>query len=97
MGEKYYIFVGCAEGRFEIQDGPDKGKMRDYANMFVISPVSDYKSDDYQASGFKAEKLSCMSPECWKDLVPGEKVTLYFNENKKVALATSLGDFIELS
>lgn len=96
MGEKYYIFVGCAEGRFEIQDGPDKGKMRDYANMFVISPVSDYKSDDYQASGFKAEKLTCLSPEVWKHLTPGEKCTLYFNEKKQVALATSLGDLIAL-
>lgn len=96
MGEKYYIYVGCAEGRFEIQDGPDKGKMRDYANMFVISPVSDYKSDDYQAQGFKAEKLSALSPEVWKDLTPGEKCTLYFNDKKAVALATSLGEIIDL-
>lgn len=96
MGEKYYIYVGCAEGRFEIQDGPDKGKMRDYANMFVISPVSDYRSDDYQATGFKAEKLSCLSPEVWKDLTPGEKCTLYFNDKKQVALASSLGEIIDL-
>jgi len=36
MGEKYYIYVGCAEGRFEIEGGPDKGKMRNYANMLVL-------------------------------------------------------------
>lgn len=96
MGEKYYIFVGCAEGRFEIQDGKDKGKKRDYANMFVISPVSDYESDDYHAVGFKAEKLSCVSPAVWKDLVPGEKCTLFFNNRQSVALATSLGEVISL-
>jgi len=96
MGEKYYIFVGCAVGRFEIQDGPDKGKMRDYANMYVITPVSDYRSDDYQASGFKAEKLSCVSPEVWKDLTVGEKCNLYFNDKKQVAFATSIGDIIVL-
>lgn len=97
MGEKYYIYVGCAEGRFEIQNGADKGKMRGYFNMFVISPVSDYKSDDYQATGFKAEKLSCLSADAWKNLTPGEKVTLYFTDKKQVALATSLGEIIDLS
>lgn len=96
MGEKYYIFVGCAEGRFEIQDGPDKGKMRDYANMYVLTPVSDYKSDDYKAAGFKAEKLTCLSLDVWKDLTVGEKCSLYFNDKKQVALATSLGDIVVL-
>ena len=96
MGEKHYIFVGCAEGRFEIQSGPDKGKKRDYANMYVISPASDYTSDDYQAKGFKAEKLSCMSPAVWADLEPGEKCTLFFNDRKQVTLATSLGNIISL-
>lgn len=96
MGEKVYIYVGCAEGRFEIEDGPDKGKMRDFANMYVISPASDYRSDNYQAMGWKAEKLSCLSPAVWKDLLPGEKCTLYFNESRKVALATSLGEIIDL-
>lgn len=96
MGEKYYIFVGCAEGRFEIQDGPDKGKMRDYANMYVLTPVSDYKSVDYKAAGFKAEKFSALSPDVWKDLTVGEKCTLFFNDKKQVALATSLGDIVVL-
>lgn len=96
MGEKYYIFVGCAEGRFEIQNGPDKGKMRDYANMYVLTPSSDYKSDDYKAAGFKAEKLSALSPDVWKDLTVGEKCTLFFNDKKQVALATSLGDIVVL-
>ena len=96
MGEKYYIFVGCAEGRFEIQNGPDKGMMRDYANMYVLTPASDYKSDDYKATGFKAEKLTCLSPDVWKGLTVGEKCSLFFNDKKQVALATSLGDLVVL-
>ena len=96
MGEKYYIFVGCAEGRFEIQDGPDRGKKREFASMYVISPVSDFTSDDFHAKGFKAEKFSCISPDVWKDLTPGEMCTLYFNDRKTVALATSLGNMISL-
>ena len=96
MGEKYYIFVGCAEGRFEIQDGKNKGEMHNFANMFVISPVSDYESADYHASGSKAEKLKCISPDVWKDLTPGELCTLYFTDKKVVALATSVGRMIDL-
>ena len=86
MGEGY-IFVGWAAGQFEN----DKGVMQPYANMYVISPVSDYVSDDYKAEGYKAEKLKCVSPEVWKDLEPGEKVQLFFDSKKRVALATSEG------
>ena len=39
-----------------------------YANMFVLSPVSSYEPDDYQAMGMKAEKKKCLSPEVWADL-----------------------------
>lgn len=96
MGEKYYIFVGCAEGRFEIGDGPNKGKYQNYYNMFVISPVSEFVSEDYKATGFKAEKFSVVSPAVWKDLTLGEKCSLYFNDKNKVVLASSLGDIIDL-
>ena len=33
MGEKYYIFVGHAEGQFEIQNGPKKGEKQGYCHM----------------------------------------------------------------
>ena len=92
MGEKYYIFVGSAEGRFENE----KHEMQNYANIYVISPVSTYESEDYHAKGFKAEKLKCISPDVWKDLTPGELCQLYFTDKKAVALATSLGDMIPL-
>ena len=47
-----YVFVGWAAGRFKT----DRGEMMPYANMFVLTPVSSYESDDYQAMGMKAEK-----------------------------------------
>lgn len=96
MGETYYIYVGCAEGQFEIQAGKNKGEKQSYANMYVLTPVSDYTSEDYKAFGFKAEKLKCISPEIWKSLTIGEKVSLYFDDKKRVALATSLGEMISL-
>ena len=92
MGESYYVYVGCAEGQFDTKDG----EKRSYANMYVITPVSDYVSDDYKANGFKAEKFSAISPDVWKDLVIGEKCKLYFDVKKRVALAASLGDIISL-
>lgn len=92
MGEKYYIFVGCAEGQFETE----KGDKRSFANIYVISPVSTYESDDYRALGFKAEKLKCLSPAVWKDLTPGELCTLYFDDKKCVMLASSNGEIISL-
>lgn len=92
MDEKYYIYVGCAEGRFETEEH----EMRPFFNMYVLTPVSDYTSDDYRAEGFKAEKLACLSAAVWKDLTPGELCTLYFDDKRRVALATSQGNMISL-
>ena len=92
MDEKYYIFVGCAEGQFETENH----EKRAYANMFVLSPVSTYASDDYRAKGFKAEKLKCLNAGVWQDLTPGEFCTLYFDDKKTVMLATSKGEMISL-
>ncbi len=60
MGEEFlvstgyqgYVFVGWAAGQFKN----DKGQMTPYANMFVLSPVSSFESEDYKAFGMKAEK-----------------------------------------
>ena len=92
MDEKYYIFVGCAEGQFETENH----EKRAYANMFVLSPVSTYASDDYRAKGFKAEKLKCLNAGVWQDLTPGELCTLYCDDKKTVMLATSKGEMISL-
>lgn len=78
-----YVFMGCALGRFDTESG----EKRDYFNMYVISPVSDYKSEDYSAFGFKAEKRSCISAEVWKGLRPGDRVKLFFDDKKRVVLA----------
>lgn len=97
MGEKYYIFVGHAEGQFEVKDGPNKGKKQAFCHMFALTPVSDFASDDYHAAGFKAEKLRCASPAVWKDLTPGELCNLYFDSKSVVVLASSTGQMIDLT
>lgn len=78
-----YVFVGHASGRFQTE----RGDMMPYANMFVLSPVSSYESEDYQAMGMKAEKKRCLSPEVWKDLEPGDRVKLFFDDKKRVVMA----------
>ena len=92
MDEKYYIFVGCAEGQFETE----KHEERPYANMYVISPVSTYTSDDYRAKGFKAEKLKCLNAAVRLVRAPGELCTLYFDGNGSVMLAASKSEMISL-
>ena len=51
--------------------------MMPYANMFVLSPVSSYESEDYRALGIKAEKEKYLSPEVWNGLEPGNRVKLF--------------------
>mgnify|MGYP006971975027 CR=1 FL=1 len=85
VGNDYggYVFVGWAQGNFETE----KGDKRPYYNIYVLSPVSDFESEDYQASGFKAEKKKCASPEVWKDLEPGNRVKLFFDDKTRVIMA----------
>ena len=85
VGNDYggYVFVGWAQGNFEA----DNGEKKPYYSIYVLSPVSDYESEDYQASGFKAEKKKCVSPEVWKDLDFGSRVKLFFDDKKRVVMA----------
>ena len=62
-----YVFLGWAAGKFETE----RKEKRPYYNMFVLSPISAYSSEDYEASGYKAEKKKCISPEVWQGLNPG--------------------------
>lgn len=78
-----YVYVGHAQGNFET----DKGEKQSYFNIYVISPVSAYQSDDYQAFGFKAEKKKCFSADVWKDLDPGNRVKLFFDDKGRVVMA----------
>lgn len=86
-----YVFLGAAQGRFEAEQknaaGQTERVMKDYFQMFVISPVSSFTSDNYSAFGFKAEKKSCASPDVWKDLHIGDKVRLFFDDKKRVVMA----------
>jgi len=76
-----YVFLGWASGKFEPTPGAEK---RSYYNMFVFSPVSTYESEDYKASGFKAEKKKCVSPDVWTGLEPGNKVKLFFDDKGRI-------------
>ena len=78
-----YVFMGCALGNFDTENG----QKRDYFQMFVISPVSDFKSENYSAFGFKAEKKRCVSPDVWKGLQPGDRVKLFFDDKNRVVMA----------
>ena len=81
-----YVFLGWASGLFdaETKTGTEK---RPYYNMYVFSPVSDFRSDEYEASGFKAEKKKCVSPDVWEGQEPGDKVKLFFDDKQKVIQA----------
>lgn len=80
-----YVYVGNAYGNFEDQ----RGNMQPFAHIFVVSPVSSYESDDYHASGFKAEKLKCVDRAVWKDIKIGDRVKLFFDDKKRVVMAVS--------
>ena len=81
-----YVFLGWASGRFEANTAGGKEK-RPYHNMYVLSPVSTFRSDDYEAFGLKAEKKSCLSPEVWSGLAPGDRVKLFFDDKGRVQMA----------
>lgn len=90
-----YTYVGNAQGMFEtgrslVEHGQSVPEKRPYYNMYVISPVSSYQSDDYQAVGLKAEKLKCTGPDVWRDLQIGDQVKLFFDDKKRVQLATAV-------
>lgn len=77
-----YVFLGWAAGLFETRNG-DK---QPYYHMYVFSPVSSYVSEDYEASGFKADKKKCVSAEVWAGLEPGDRVKLFFDDKQRVQM-----------
>jgi hypothetical protein len=99
--ENEWVVTGWAEGLMEVEREDDKGNktvgMQPYYQLFVLVPVSTYKSDNYSATGIKAMKLRCVSNAVWKDLTPMEVVNLYFDEKKRVSLAASTGTYVELN
>ncbi|MBQ7915962.1 MAG: hypothetical protein IJ315_04155 [Firmicutes bacterium] len=81
-----YVFVGWAAGRFDAATADGGSEKKDFFNIYVISPVSDYVSEDYHASGFKAEKKKCISADVWKDLHVGDRVRLFFDDKQRVVM-----------
>ena len=79
-----YVFVGCASGQFTPQGSKEAIP---FANIFVLSPVSDFASDDYEAHGFKAEKKKCQDSSVWDGLQIGDRVKLFFDDRGKVIMA----------
>ena len=80
-----YIYVGCASGKFEVENG----SKRDFFNMFVLSPASGFQSDDYRAEGMKCEKFKCVSADVWQGLNIGDHVQVFFDAKGR-ALAAPL-------
>lgn len=92
---KGYVYVGNACGRFdtgrsEVIDGQAVPVKTPYANMYVLSPTSDFESDDYKGTGLKAEKYKCISSDVWANLQIGEQVQLFFDDKKRVQMAVSV-------
>ena len=89
MGDRYTI-VGMSWGTFENQ----RGQQQPYANLYVISPVNPNQSDTYHAVGYKAEKLSCVSPAVWESagLEINCDALLVFNKAGKVTYAEKIAE-----
>jgi len=79
-----YVFLGWASGMFQPDNGKEK---RPYHNMYVFSPVSTFESEDYKASGFKAEKKKCIDSGVWEGFHPGDKVKLFFDDKSRIIAA----------
>lgn len=77
-----YVFLGWAAGLFETRSG----EKQPYFNMYVLSPVSTYVSEDYEAWGYKADKKRCVSAEVWSGLEPGDRVKLFFDDKQRVQM-----------
>lgn len=85
-----YTYVGHAWGRREPSDAEMARGIKEkqpYWQLFVISPVSSYSSDDYCAFGLKAEKHKCLGA-VWEglDLEPGQKIRLFFDQKNRVQM-----------
>ena len=81
-----YIYVGNAAGSFTPRGSSSPVP---FANMYVLSPVSDYSSDEYQAYGFKAEKKKCLDETVWEGLQIGDRVKLFFDDRGRVIQAAA--------
>ena len=62
-----YVYVGHAQGNFEN----DKGEKQSYFNIYVISPCSNYQSEDYMVLTFLLDERpgqAFLNVECFTNL-----------------------------
>ncbi len=77
-----YTYMGEAHGNFK-----QNGQKRPYHNLYVVSRCSSFKSDDYEGTGWKAEKKSCINADVLaQGFVPGDKIKLFFDDRKRVTM-----------
>ena len=55
-----YVFLGWAAGKFETE----RKEKRPYYNMFVLSPVSDYFLENYEARDTRRRKRNASARRC---------------------------------
>lgn len=96
--ENEYLVVGWAQGYLETDEKDERGApvKKPYAQLFVLSPVSSFKSENYQACGLKAQKIKCISPAVWANINPMEVCNLFFDEKQRCAMAVSTGVVVSL-
>lgn len=80
MEEK--VFVGFNFGRFKN----DNQQMQDYCNVFMLEEFAGDPNNDYHFGGQKAVKYGCASPDVFKDIPIGSRVTCFFDAKKKVVM-----------
>lgn len=98
---KGYVYVGNARGNFDtgktiVENGQAVPLKSPYANIYVLSPTSDFVSEDYQGTGLKAEKFKCVSPDVWANIQIGEQVQLFFDGKQRVQMAVSVASMASL-
>lgn len=81
-----YIYVGNAYGQFKTE----RGAMMPFFNMYVLSPASDFQSDDFHAAGLKCEKFKCVSEQVWEHITFGDHVRIFFDAKGRAIGAASL-------
>lgn len=90
MEQEVFSVVGYQYGQFEEKDGPNKGNMKSYVNLFVLQDMSGEQSDKYHFCGAKALKVPCTDPGVLSDVKLGSHVNLYFDSKKRVTFVRAI-------
>ena len=83
MEQKPFVVAGFQYGVYEVKEGPHRGEMREFANLFVTQPMTGDQRDDFVFLGSKAAKFKCVSSDLLKPLLVGDKVNLFFDDDPK--------------